>query len=105
MMLSSRALAGTARGEEDLFTTTSDTTFKILDATPPSPDPMAWGLWDELAAMDEPSCAIQRGSEARAKLMPEDPTPVAPVPPALVSGGGVILGAAMLKMIRQIRRG
>jgi hypothetical protein len=103
VIISTAALAGTVADDRCELSAGTDSTFNTLHA---SSDPMAWAKWDELAATNELPPAMPQTPEPRTKSLEKDePTPVAPVPPALISGGSVFLGAAILKLIRKIKRG
>ena len=83
---------------------TAGGTDPVLSIKDTQPEPAAWTAWDD-PTTHEPVIEIRHNTSTLNAINQSEPTPVAPVPTAFLSGASVLLGGAMLKAIRKLKRG
>ncbi|HEX8522238.1 MAG TPA: hypothetical protein VF669_08270 [Tepidisphaeraceae bacterium] len=80
-----------------------DEAFRITDT---HPGPAECAVWGDLMAINEPAVETKMMAKipVHAPAM-QQPTPVAPVPTAVLSGGSVLLGAGAVRFVRKLKQG
>ncbi len=71
-----------------------------LQITNTDPGPDAWALWDRMSEDELPAAGTNSAMESASH---QESTPVAPMPPALLSGGSVLLAGGILRLTRKLR--